>query len=54
MDDILKDLEQVKVNLNELLYNSNTIDSMCENRIKLENAIDVLESGIKDIAKIKM
>lgn len=44
-------MQQVKHDLNELLYNSNSINSICENRKKLEYAIEVLENSINDFEK---
>jgi hypothetical protein len=45
--DVLRNLEEVKHSVNELFYNSPSIQNMGDNRIKLLHALDVLENSIK-------
>jgi hypothetical protein len=44
--DVLRNLEEVKQSVNELFYNSSSIELMCNNRAKLKHAIEVLENSI--------
>jgi hypothetical protein len=49
--DVLRNLEEVKQSVNELFYNSTSIQLMCDNRVKLKRAIDVLENSVKATLK---
>ncbi|WP_236897037.1 hypothetical protein [Clostridium beijerinckii] len=51
MPEVLLNLEEVKHSVNELFYNSSSIELMCNNRIKLKHALDVLENSITTTLK---
>lgn len=49
MSSLSASFEELKQNINDLLYSSHTVSMECANRLKVLHTIDVLESDIKDI-----
>ena len=52
MSNISVDFQNVKQNINALLYNGGSIDSICENRRELLKSIELLEESLKEIPQI--